>query len=134
MGSNPSGGMMSVCVYSVFVLRVEGSLATDCVQDKEIEECVKSQQKGCSEMFFSLPPIVLLLEQLILMMIINKYNFFFLQIYNLLYKLSNKQICYKETLVRSNHPMMLLLCTLYATLLPLSGPLSQRAIAFLVCV
>jgi hypothetical protein len=26
--------------------------------------------------------------------------FYFLQIYNLLYKLSNKQICYKETLVR----------------------------------
>jgi hypothetical protein len=53
-----------------------------------------------------------------------------LQIYNLLYKLSNKQICYKETLVR----MMILLCILYATLLPLSGPLSQRAIAVLVCV
>jgi hypothetical protein len=29
--------------------------------------------------------------------------FYFLQIYNLLYKLSNKQICYKERLVRSNH-------------------------------
>jgi hypothetical protein len=65
---------------------------------------------------------------------LNYYNFFFyfLQIYNLLYKLSNKQICYKETLVRSNHPMMILLCILYATLLPLSGPLSQRAIAVLV--
>jgi hypothetical protein len=36
----------------------------------------------------------------------SKLNFFFisfLQIYNLLYKLSNKQICYKETLVRSKH-------------------------------
>jgi hypothetical protein len=33
--------------------------------------------------------------------------FYLLQIYNLLYKLSNKQICYKETLVRSNHPMMI---------------------------
>jgi hypothetical protein len=63
-----------------------------------------------------------------------KHFFFFLQIYNLLYKLSNKQICYKETFVRSNHPMMILLCILYATLLPLSGPLSQRAIAVLVCV
>jgi hypothetical protein len=85
--------------------------------------------------------------------------FYFLQIYNLLYKLSNKQICYKETLVRSNRPMMILLCILYATLLPLSGtlvrsnrpmmillcilyatllplsgPVSQRAIAVLVCV
>jgi hypothetical protein len=60
--------------------------------------------------------------------------FYFLQFYNLLYKLSNKQICYKETLVRSKHPMMMLLCILYATLLPLSGPLSQRAIAVLVCV
>jgi hypothetical protein len=38
--------------------------------------------------------------------------FYFLQIYNILYKLSNKQICYKETLVRSNHPMMMLLCIL----------------------
>jgi hypothetical protein len=69
----------------------------------------------------------------------SSYNFFyflfyFLQIYNLLYKLSNKQICYKETLVRSNHPMMIRLCILYTTLLPLSGPLSQRAIAVLVCV
>jgi hypothetical protein len=45
--------------------------------------------------------------------------FNFSQIYNLLYKLSNSQICYKETLVRSNHPMMILLCILYATLLPL---------------
>jgi hypothetical protein len=35
--------------------------------------------------------------------------FYFSQIYNLLYKLSNKQICYKETLVRSDHPMMILL-------------------------
>jgi hypothetical protein len=35
--------------------------------------------------------------------------FYFLQIYNLLYKLSNKQICYKETLVRSDHPTMILL-------------------------
>jgi hypothetical protein len=60
--------------------------------------------------------------------------YYFLQIYNLLYKLSNKQICYKETLVRNNHPMMILLCILYTTLLPLSGPLSQRAIAVLVCV
>jgi hypothetical protein len=32
--------------------------------------------------------------------------YYFLQIYNLLYKLSNKQIRYKETLVRSNHPMI----------------------------
>jgi hypothetical protein len=57
---------------------------------------------------------------------LGKFFFYFLQIYDLLYKLSNKQICYKETLVRSNHPMMILLCTriLYATLLPLSGPLS----------
>jgi hypothetical protein len=39
--------------------------------------------------------------------------FYFLQIYNLLYKLSNKQICYKKTLVRSNHPMMILLCMVY---------------------
>jgi hypothetical protein len=60
--------------------------------------------------------------------------YYLLQIYNLLYKLSNKQICYKETLVRSNHPMMILLCILYTTLLPLSGPLSQMAIAVLVCV
>jgi hypothetical protein len=42
--------------------------------------------------------------------------FYFLQIYNLLYKLSNKQICYKETRVRSNHPMMILLCILYVML------------------
>jgi hypothetical protein len=42
--------------------------------------------------------------------------YYFLQIYNLLYKLSNKQICYKETLVRSNHPMMMLLCVLYILL------------------
>jgi hypothetical protein len=32
--------------------------------------------------------------------------FYFLQIYNVLYKLSNKQICYKETLVRSNNPII----------------------------
>jgi hypothetical protein len=38
----------------------------------------------------------------------NDYIFFSLKIYNLLYKLSNKQICYKETLVRSNHAMMIL--------------------------
>jgi hypothetical protein len=42
--------------------------------------------------------------------------FYFLQIYNILYKLSNKQICCKETLVRSNHPMMMLLCILYILL------------------
>jgi hypothetical protein len=42
--------------------------------------------------------------------------FYFLQIYNLLYKLSNKQICYKETLVRSNRPMMILVCILYVML------------------
>jgi hypothetical protein len=42
--------------------------------------------------------------------------FYFLQIYNLLYKWSNKQICYKETLVRSNNPMMILLCILYVML------------------
>jgi hypothetical protein len=65
---------------------------------------------------------------------VSDFFFNFLQIYNLLYKLSNKQICYKETLVRSNHPMMILLCIMYATLLPFSGPLSQRAIAVLVCV
>jgi hypothetical protein len=37
--------------------------------------------------------------------------FYFSQIYNLLYKWSNKQIlvCCKETLVRSDHPMMILL-------------------------
>jgi hypothetical protein len=46
----------------------------------------------------------------------NFFFFYFLQIYNLLYKLSNKQICYKETLVRSNHPMMILLCILYVML------------------
>jgi hypothetical protein len=41
---------------------------------------------------------------------------YFLQIYNLLYKWSNKQICHKETFVRSNHPMMILLCILYVML------------------
>jgi hypothetical protein len=63
--------------------------------------------------------------------------FSFLQIYNLLYKWSNKQICYKETLVRSNDdsPMYTLRYVVRAsTLLPLFGPLSQRAIAVLVCV
>jgi hypothetical protein len=60
--------------------------------------------------------------------------FYFSQIYSLFYKLSNKQICCKETLVRSDHPLITLLSILYATLLPLSGPLSQRAIAVLVCV
>jgi hypothetical protein len=44
--------------------------------------------------------------------IIGSVFFYFLQIYNLLYKLSNKQICYKETLVRSNHPILMLLCIL----------------------
>jgi hypothetical protein len=41
---------------------------------------------------------------------------YFSQIYILLYKWSNKQICYKETLVRSDHPMMILLCILYVML------------------
>jgi hypothetical protein len=67
--------------------------------------------------------------------------FYFSQIYNLLHKLSNKQICCKETLVRSDHPMTILLyiyCALCCACLysssSLSGPLSQRAIAVLVCV
>jgi hypothetical protein len=42
--------------------------------------------------------------------------FSFLANLNLLYKWSNKQICYKETPVRSNHPMMILLCILYVML------------------
>jgi hypothetical protein len=42
--------------------------------------------------------------------------FCFSQTYNLLYKLSNKQICCEETLVRSDHPMMILLCILYVML------------------
>jgi hypothetical protein len=44
-------------------------------------------------------------------------SFFFL-LANLQFtlQLSNKQICYKETLVRSNHPMMILLCILYANM------------------
>jgi hypothetical protein len=44
-----------------------------------------------------------------MLLIKNELFFYFLQIYNLLYKLSNKQICYKETLVQSDHPMTILL-------------------------
>jgi hypothetical protein len=44
------------------------------------------------------------------------YQIFFLANLQSTLQWSNRQICYKETLVRSNHPMMILLCILYVML------------------